>query len=242
MSWFPRRIYCMNLKRRLDRRIFMEKQFAAMNLAPEMLRWFDAIEGSTLDVEDLAMSGMVDIKALPRYYLPESEKLFGCDLTAGGLGCAMTIFVGAQECLYSPISKLLTHMRPDFPCLVVEDDCTFLPNALQKCSEIVATLPSDAEIVFLGGLDLLGQREQFRVSDTVFRLYRGFRETTAYLIGPRGAKSCLEVSLPLAWQIDTHMTETLHPEGYTAKPRGYCLDPPLVMQDKNLGTDIQKAV
>eukprot|EP00397_Hematodinium_sp_SG-2012_P041507 GEMP01045729.1.p1 GENE.GEMP01045729.1~~GEMP01045729.1.p1 ORF type:complete len:217 (+),score=46.13 GEMP01045729.1:221-871(+) len=216
----------------------MEKQFAAMNLAPEMLRWFDAIEGSTLDVEDLAMSGMVDIKALPRYYLPESEKLFGCDLTAGGLGCAMSHLLIWKNI----VEDFPDNGASDFPCLVVEDDCTFLPNALQKCSEIVATLPSDAEIVFLGGLDLLGQREQFRVSDTVFRLYRGFRETTAYLIGPRGAKSCLEVSLPLAWQIDTHMTETLHPEGYTAKPRGYCLDPPLVMQDKNLGTDIQKAV
>eukprot|EP00913_Durusdinium_trenchii_P021786 g20469.t1 len=39
------------------------------------------------------------------------------------------------------------------------------------------------------------------------------QETTAYLINDAGAKACLEVSVPLYWQIDTHMNDESLREG-----------------------------
>ena len=35
-------------------------------------------------------NGVIAMEALPRYYLPDEQKLFGTDLTAGAIGCALS--------------------------------------------------------------------------------------------------------------------------------------------------------
>jgi len=131
--------------------------------------------------------------------------------------------------------------------LVVEDDCKFLPGfGEEQLFSRLGQVPQDWQMVFIGGTDLMRKQAALEVAPGVRRLYRGFRETTAYMITVSGCKACLEVSVPMSWQIDTHLTENEVelPDGasYTVKPRGYCLFPPLVEQERELfKTDVQKA-
>ncbi|CAE8618715.1 unnamed protein product, partial [Polarella glacialis] len=172
---------------------------------------------------------------------PDQQKLFGVDLTAGGIGCALS---------HMEIWRHVILNNPDADdgdyFLVIEDDCQFLPGFSE--AQLLARLsqvPDDWQMVYLGGQDLMRRQGELEVGDGVRRLYRGFRETTAYLITVSGCKACLEVSVPMSWQIDTHLSENeVELEGglsYTVKPRGYCLFPPLVEQERStFKTDVQK--
>merc|ERR1739845_179973 len=93
-----------------------------------------------------------------------------------------------------------------------------------------------------GGQDLLRRQAQYEVAPGFRRLYKGFRETTAYVINEAGAKACLEVCVPMYWQVDTHLNDESLREGFrmmrdddsdvTMRPRGYCLFPGIVSQQE----------
>merc|ERR1712203_1278066 len=167
-------------------------------------------------------------------------KLFGVDLTAGGIGCALS----HMQIWRDVIQRYPDDSRGRF--LVVEDDCRFLPDfSEERLSRRLSEVPDDWQIVFLGGADLMRRQAALEVAPGVRRLYRGFRETTAYIINVAGCKACLEVCIPMSWQIDTHLTENETEAGgglpYTVKPMGYCLFPPLVEQERSqFPTDVQK--
>lgn len=233
-----RGVYCVNLDRRPERWLFMRDQFAALRMHAR--RW-PAVDGRQLDVHRLVDAGLISAKALPRYLLPDGAKLFGIDLTAGGIGCALS-HMQIWKHVIEHSEGCGEHTR----FLVVEDDCEFLAGFSEVLLERrMAQVPPDWQIVFLGGQDLMRKQGALEVAAGVRRLYGGFRETTAYLITVAGCKACLEVTVPMSWQFDTHLTENQAelPGGlsYTAKPRGYCLFPPLVAQARDrFGTDVQK--
>jgi len=233
-----RAVYCVNLDRRPERWSFMQGQFARLRLHAR--RW-PAIDGREIDINGLADGGLVQRDALARYFLPDEQKLFGVDLTAGGVGCALSHMQVWKDVIEH------NDEADDSACfLVLEDDCKFLPEFdEQLLFSRLEHVPKDWQIVFIGGTDLMRRQAALEVAPGVRRLYRGFRETTAYLITVSGCKACLEVSVPMSWQIDTHLTENEVelPDGisYTVKPRGYCLFPPLVEQERDLfKTDVQK--
>jgi len=210
---------------------------------------FSAVHGKSLDVPYLAEAGVIAMEALPRYYLPDEQKLFGTDLTAGGIGCALSHMFIWRDIIRRCVDEA---MAEDTPFLVLEDDCQFDPSfSEQMVHERMSHVPSDWDIVYLGGQDLLRRQHQYQVSPGVRRLYKGFRETTAYVINAKGAKACLDVCVPMHWQVDTHLNdETLRqglqgPRGedsdVTMYPRGYCLFPPIVVQQReHFPTDVQK--
>merc|ERR1711990_655848 len=82
--------------------------------------------------------------------------------------------------------------------------------------ERLSHVPADWELIYLGGQDLMGKAELHKVSPGVRRLYKGFRETTAYIINDAGAKACLEVCVPMFWQFDTHLNDMAAREGLRA--------------------------
>mmetsp|Transcript_52682 Transcript_52682/g.133749 ORF Transcript_52682/g.133749 Transcript_52682/m.133749 type:complete len:388 (-) Transcript_52682:71-1234(-) len=228
--------YCINLDRRPERWSFMQDHFARLRLP--VRRW-SAVDGRDLDVEALAEGGLIDRKAMPRYRLPDDVKLFGVDLTAGGIGCALSHMQIWKDVVEN-------YSDEDGWFLVVEDDCDFSADFSEEVlAKRLSQVPSDSEMVFLGGQDLMRRQAALEVAPGVRRLYRGFRETTAYLVTVAGCKACLEVSVPMSWQIDTHLTENevelKDGLSYTFKPRGYCLFPPLVEQERSrFKTDVQK--
>lgn len=247
MPWQSlRHVYCINLDRRPERWSFMQQQFTHLRLPVQ--RW-SAVDGRTLDVPQLAEMGLVAKEAMPRYYLPDEQKLFGTDLTDGGLGCALSHMMIWRDILSRQHED---GASPSDVYMVVEDDCQFLPGFCEGLlSSRLSHVPDDWELIYLGGQDLLHRQHEYQVAEGVRRLYKGFRETTAYLINEAGAKAALEVCVPMYWQIDTHLNDESLREGlrpprpgetdYTMRPRGYCLWPPIVAQErKAFKTDVQK--
>mmetsp|Transcript_90572 Transcript_90572/g.270232 ORF Transcript_90572/g.270232 Transcript_90572/m.270232 type:complete len:335 (+) Transcript_90572:39-1043(+) len=241
-----RHVYCINLDRRPERWSFMQQQFAHLRLPAQ--RW-SAVDGRTINVPELAEMGLIAKEALPRYYLPDEQKLFGTDLTDGGIGCALSHMMIWRDILSR---RDEASVGPSGAFLVVEDDCQFLPGFSEGLlNSRLSHVPEDWELIYLGGQDLMHRQHEYQVAEGVRRLYKGFRETTAYLINEAGAKAALEVCVPMYWQIDTHLNDESLREGlrpprpgetdYTMRPRGYCLWPPLVAQErKAFKTDVQK--
>ncbi|CAE8603522.1 unnamed protein product [Polarella glacialis] len=223
----------------------MQAQFQRLRMPAER---FSAVDGRTLDVPHMAEIGLIAMEALPRYYLPDEQKLFGTDLTAGGLGCALSHMMIWRDI----VQRCSDGADPQAPFLVIEDDCQFAEDfSEQLLTERMSTVPEDWEIVYLGGQDLLRRQHQYQVGPGVRRLYKGFRETTAYLINDAGAKACLEVCVPMYWQVDTHLNDESLRQGlrqskggdndFTMRPRGYCLWPAIVAQQREgFPTDVQK--
>jgi len=224
----------------------MQQQFAHLRLPAQ--RW-SAVDGRTINVPELAEMGLIAKEALPRYYLPDEQKLFGTDLTDGGIGCALSHMMIWRDILSR---RDEASVGPSGAFLVVEDDCQFLPGFSEGLlNSRLSHVPEDWELIYLGGQDLMHRQHEYQVAEGVRRLYKGFRETTAYLINEAGAKAALEVCVPMYWQIDTHLNDESLREGlrpprpgetdYTMRPRGYCLWPPLVAQErKAFKTDVQK--
>jgi len=238
--------YCINLDRRPERWRFMQDQFNRLRMP--VLRW-PAVDGAGLNVPHLAELGIVAKEALPRYFLPEEQKLFGTDLTAGGIGCALSHMMIWRD-IIAKCTARETEPRDQF--LVIEDDCFFDDQFSESLlAERLSHVPEDWEIVFLGGQDLLRRQHEYQVGQGVRRLYKGFRETTAYVINMAGAKTALEVCIPMYWQVDTHLNDESLRDGlrpprpgetdFTMRPKGYCLWPPLVAQHRErFSTDVQK--
>lgn len=239
-------IYCINLDRRPERWSFMQDQFRRMQMPVER---FSAVDGQTLDVPAMAEAGIIAKEAMPRYFLPNEMKLFGTDLTDGGIGCALShMFIWKD--IIQRVGR--GEASPNAPFLVIEDDCKFVEDFSPKLlRERLSHVPADWELVYLGGQDLLRRQHQYQVGPGVRRLYKGFRETTAYVINDAGAKVALEVCVPMHWQVDTHLNDESLREGlkqrrgtdqdFTMRPRGYCLWPPIVSQFREgFKTDVQK--
>lgn len=224
----------------------MQSQFIALQMPVQ--RW-SAVDGQALNVPRLAEVGIIAKEAMPRYYLPLDQKLFGTDLTDGGIGCALSHMMIWREIIRQSIEGKADEASA---FLILEDDCEFIDGFSEEMlRRRLAEVPSDWELVYLGGQDLLHRQHFYQVAPGVRRLYRGFRETTAYLINVAGAKACLEVCIPLHWQVDTHLNDESLREGlrpgrseekdYTMRPRGYCMWPPMVSQQREaFPTDVQK--
>lgn len=238
-------VHCINLDRRPERWRFMQEQFKALQMPVQ--RW-SAVDGRKIDVPKLADIGLIARDALPRYYLPDDQKLFGTDLTDGGIGCALSHMMIWRE-IISSVAEGRAATGAIF--LVVEDDCQFLSGFSEaELLKRVSHVPEDWELIYLGGQDLLRRLDEYVVGNGVRRLYKGFRETTAYLINNEGAKACLEVTVPMHWQVDTHLNDESLRQGlrprqpdetdYTMRPRGYILWPPMVIQQREgFATDVQ---
>jgi len=239
-------VYCINLDRRPERWSFMQEQFSHLRMPAQ--RW-SAVDGQKVNVPQLAEVGIIAKDALPRYFLPSEQKLFGTDLTDGGIGCALSHMMIWRDVIQR-VGSGSASSSSSF--LVVEDDCSFVKGFSEELlQERLSHVPDDWELVYLGGQDLLHRQHQYQVAQGVRRLYKGFRETTAYLINDKGAKACLEVCMPMYWQVDTHLNDESLREGlrpargketdFTMRPRGYCLWPPIVSQERDgFPTDVQK--
>jgi len=240
------RVYCVNLDRRPERWSFMQAQFERMQLP---VRRFSAVDGRTLDVPHLAEMGIIAKEAMPRYYLPDEMKLFGTDLTDGGIGCALSHMMIWKDIIRQCAAGTASS---ESVFLVVEDDCEFAEGFSEEMLlDRLSHVPSDWELVYLGGQDLMHKQHLYPAGQGVRRLYKGFRETTAYVVNEAGAKACLEVCVPMYWQVDTHLNDESTREGlraprrgeqeFTMRPRGYCLHPPVVAQNRaSFPTDVQK--
>lgn len=195
------------------------------------------VDGNSLNFQNLTKDGTISALGAQRFQLPLEEKLFGMDLTPGAVGCGL----GHRKIWEMVVARNLK------AALILEDDIEFHPKFSRTFAERWASVPSDWGIVYLGGLDLLSKGKPPRpyVADGVRLAYNGHRELTAYVVHAASAKRCLELSIPMTWQVDTHICNQLKfdergKDEYIADPLSYVLQPSLGMQVTVFGTDVQK--
>ncbi|KPA76451.1 putative mitochondrial glycosyltransferase family-like protein [Leptomonas pyrrhocoris] len=234
--------YVLNLDRRPDRWAHAQRQIARAKLQKFFKPHVDVtrvsgVDGATLDVAELHRSGVLTDLGYERYQLPTAQKLFGMDLTNGAIGCALghravwqRVVAAQQRC-----------------ALVLEDDVEFHHRFARQLQERWTRVPADWGVVHLGGLDLLaaGKPPRPYVAEGVRLAYQGHRELTAYVVHAAAAQRCLDLSLPMTWQVDTHISSCLADDPkaqdkYICDPKMYVFQPSLVIQLTSLGTDVQK--
>lgn len=234
----------------------MQEQFKRLSMPAR--RW-PAVDGNELTLETLealVAGGELTREAVQRLLLPDDQKAFGLDLTLGAIGCALS-----HMQIWLHIMRRHGQGEWGFDervmFLVVEDDCEFLPGfSPEAFMERLREVPSDWQLLFLGGVDALGLQQLLEVSPGVRRSYNGSRETTGYVINVEGVREALHQCFPLTWQIDTQLTlqskiadeivvvdeeGNYVPLAYPVKPMGYLFWPPFVEQNKeDFRTDVQK--
>ncbi|KAF5222632.1 putative glycosyl transferase-like protein [Trypanosoma cruzi] len=234
--------YVLNLDRRRDRWAHVQRQIARVGLEkfiqpPAKVTRVSGVDGNSLDVEALHRDGVITDLGYTRFLLPTEEKLFGMDLTRGAIGCAL----GHRKIWEMIVAERRTR------ALVLEDDVEFHHKFGRLLGPLWKRVPADWGIVHLGGLDLLAAEKPPRpfIDDGIRLAYQGHRELTAYVIHHISAKRCLELSTPMTWQVDTHISNIVEsdPEAqdkYIVDPKMYVFQPSLAIQITSLGTDVQK--
>ncbi|KAH9600077.1 Glycosyl transferase [Trypanosoma melophagium] len=234
--------YVLNLDHRTDRWAHVRRQIdrAKINTflrPPAKVTRISGIDGKTLDIEALHKTGVITELGYNRFRLPLEEKLFGMDLTPGAIGCALG---------HRKIWEMIVAERREC-ALVLEDDVEFHHKFSRLLRSLWSHIPADWGIVHLGGLDLLagGKPPRPFISDGVRLAYQGHRELTAYVLHHRAAQRCLELSVPMTWQVDTHISsnfaeDPVAQDKYIADPKMYVFQPSLAIQITSLGTDVQK--
>lgn len=235
------RCFVLNLDRRPDKWAHVQQQCKRAKLdrfiAGGKIERVSGVDGTTLSIDQLAADGVVTAMGKQRFQLPLEEKLFGMDLTPGALGCAL----GHRAIWQRVVDENLQR------CLILEDDVEWSPKFARLIRERWAAVPDDWGIVYFGGLDLLAKGKPPRpfVAEGVRLAYRGHRELTAYVVNAKSAQRCLELSVPMTWQVDTHICEQcvddpVAQDSYIADPKSYVFQPALAIQVTVFGTDVQK--
>jgi GR25 family glycosyltransferase involved in LPS biosynthesis len=233
------------------------------------VRWVDAYDGARVSPAALRRSRLVTPEGLERLALPERSRTWGMDLSAGGVGCALShadVWCSILENVAAADLGALTSAGGDAaalelavhellarPALVLEDDTQLPDDFPALLRRRLAAVPDDYQLVFASGLDTEGAAPRLQVAPGVCRVPRLYRTTNCYVLRPQGAASLLQLCLPMTVQLDTAMTTLLcgGPAVPGSGPRAsglsdyvtalpaYCLHPPIAAQLTRLGSDIQ---
>lgn len=234
--------YVLNLDRRPDRWEHTQRQIKRARLEEFLqpgvkVTRISGVDGSRLNIAELHDAGVITDLGYERYQLPTERKLFGMDLTAGATGCAL-----GHRAIWELVCAKQHHTA-----LVLEDDVEFHHRFARQLKERWSYVPKDWGVVYLGGLDLLASGKPPRpfVADGVRLAYQGHRELTAYVVHAASAQRLLDLSMPLTWQVDTHICSQLAKDAaaqddYIADPKSYVFQPSLAIQLTAFGTDVQK--
>lgn len=236
-------VFVLNLDRRTDRWRHVQTQLRRARIPMTLVTRASGIDGaatcsSPQQVDGLVRDGVITAAAARRLLeVPNKDKLFGMDLTPGAVGCA----IGHRR-IWERI------VAADLRCaLILEDDVEFHPSIARTFAERWASVPSDWELMYLGGVDLLkdGKPPRPFVAEGVRYAYKGHRELTAYVLHAKSARRCLELTKPMSWQIDTHIcmnctADAAAQDEFISDPRSYVFQPALAIQIAKFGTDVQK--
>eukprot|EP00466_Bigelowiella_natans_P000028 jgi/Bigna1/125320/aug1.1_g28 len=258
------KIFVINLDKRKDRWRHIRKELKRIDLMKYVER-ISAVDGSKIDLEALRQEGSSGENGEKQpatisnhayeslTQLSKDELVFGHDLTRGALGCALSHINIWRRIVSEKLQRVL----------VLEDDAHFSHNFRQDLEARISHVPDDWGVIYLAHLNVkdgvfwhpdqgfVGLGVQYANADT--------RTTVAYIVNYEAAKRLLQVTIPLYFQVDTHMTsfvafQSLNkppgsnpPKGFDANkieeavvdPRSYVLEPPLVVQLRNYGSDVQ---
>eukprot|EP00759_Apiculatamorpha_spiralis_P047282 PhF_6_TR43081/c0_g1_i1/m.65778 len=208
-------VYVINLTHRKDRWDHITKLMGQIGFGDtEPYRRYPAIYGRNVNPQTLVKRGLLSPFGLTRLTLPDNEKIWGMDLTQGGIGCALS-----HIHLWSRISALNLQS-----VLIVEDDTEFAPNFFERLEVVWPQIPTDWEVLYLSGLDTTNECGKLMVSTNISRVPQLYRTTNLYMVNAKGSRSLLKRCVPLTFQLDTQMTMVVRDSPNVGTP-SYVADP-----------------
>ena len=173
------KIYCINLKRSIERR---EKMLAELKKLPLESEFIDAVDGRQLSESELKQA----------YSKWRTRFRFGRGLTAGEIGCALS-----HVKFYGQL--LATEDKSAF---VLEDDVTLTERAADALKEVQVFLEAADEptLVELPGVE----RDMPMAADCKFVLVGGSMGTYAYGVNRAAAALLKEAFTPIKMPIDAY--------------------------------------
>ena len=184
------KLYVINLDRRHDRWIQTEQALQEKGFTN--YERFSAIDGKLIDTEQ--MKTLVD----PKVY-KDLGKIRKRDEDLGS--------VGAVGCYLSHYKLWQQIAQTGIPAIIVEDDIEFHKN-WESFSIVYDTTPlENYDVVFLGHGYLRESKLIPKIKNNGIYPYRGmFFGLQFYYITPKAARLFLEDSLPMFYQVDSHMS------------------------------------
>lgn len=236
------RVFVVNLRHRSERWRSISDQLARAGVRPEIITRYDAVVGAAVDADALVRDGVLSRLCGARLRRPESQRIWGMDMSPGAVGCAL-----------SHIDLWATIAARNMQCaLVLEDDSLVPSDFLEKaCAGLnrvdgVLKAPGEWDLVYLSGLDTDNTGHRLEVCPGVRLVPAMHRTTNCYAVTASGARRLLETCVPLTFQLDTEMTTRISTDvGGVAAVTGincFSVHPSIVVQATRFGSDIQAAV
>lgn len=210
--------YYLNLKRRSDRKVFIESELNKSQILKNIYKRFDAVDGYEIhpryvESELLSDNAIEDV-------LMDTVTSWGLSLTQGGLGVLLS-----YKKLFEEISKLSS------PAITFEDDTRLNENFDFYLEKILKELPNDFDLCYLGYGEIKVETESY--SENLSKPKGVITCLPSLIISPKGAKKLLETLKNVDNQIDTAIyTKSKHLNLFVSNTK--------IVQVKNeFKTDIQ---
>lgn len=174
-------VMCINLLRRPDKKLFMEKQFEHTGLKVHV---FPAIDGLTIDIPQLIKDGIL------------AEDNF-CPATGMAL---IPVQIGVYLSHYELWKKAL--LSSNKISLILEDDALLICDP-QQLEVFARHIPEDADLFFLN----LRKNKTRPISLYASKFTGRFWGLTAYFVTRKGAEKLVNLTLPIHKSADEAINE-----------------------------------
>lgn len=174
-------VFVVNLERARHRREYILRHLATFGIEP---RLFPAVDGSTLDLADLAQRNI--------YVDSAARKTFSRSLRPAEIACSLSHVNIYRTIVDENIGQ----------ALVLEDDAMLLPDFNCLLASALAEIPADWELLQL----FHNCPEQVAIGKHVVRFPGTSRlpvGSAAYVIRQSGARKMLEHALPISYPADS---------------------------------------
>ncbi|KAJ2954043.1 hypothetical protein O0L34_g2256 [Tuta absoluta] len=163
-------IYMINLKRRDERRVYMQKCFKEIGLS---VKHFEAVDGMTLSLRELPYN----VKLMPGYEDPFHKR----PMKLGEIGCFLSHYLIWEEIVKKNYKTVM----------ILEDDVYFRPYFRHNLQRLLDEVTGkDWDLLYIGR-KILTENEEMRVSPlTVVPSYSYW--TIGYILTGDGARKLLD--------------------------------------------------
>ncbi len=205
-------IIYINLRKRPERRQYIEKQLKRMGLY-QQATYLEAIDGNTIP-DHIYQPIRDNFKTLARI----EERIIG------RIGCLMSHLRALEIAIDNRYENVL----------ILEDDCCFLPGAENREFQV----PKDADVFYLGGLFWRQQPEEDLQTGHWVKINRQHLKLACCLsYGIIGYKKICE-TYKLLRSVRPSAVDLLYINHIQKHGNCYVLNPVMCYQDHNLGSDV----
>jgi GR25 family glycosyltransferase involved in LPS biosynthesis len=199
------KVLYINLDRRPERRIHIEKELSRAGIEDENKERIRAVDGRTLDLNCPRIRSLFSVQVLKEAEEEGVPFIPGSRMTRGGLGCALSHHKAYLHILSSSFSS--RNNNNDCGVLVLEDDVYLADHFIEKAEALIATAPMDYDVLYLGYHESWASTP---VSKTWIRPTEQVFGTFALWIRLHSVERILQSLFPVTAQLDSEYSRNLH--------------------------------